>query len=382
MTRPIEPEVHWSEGLFLQPHHLQAQSRHVASLLGNALLGARPYAWGFRSLEIADPALANFLFRIERCEAVFPDGRVVQVPETAEVEAREFKEFLAAGSELPVRLGLRLHRDAAPNLDAGDGRAEPGRFLLRDVERRDENTGENPQRIDTRRFRLRFFLGEEETSGYATIPIAHVRRSAGIGAAPERTPYVPPLLDLAADARLRECCKELCEQILTKDRILGDRLSRRRITFRTAAGAEAEEILKVHALNTEIPALREALIAPDLHPLAIYLVLLRICGALSIFDETRVPGDLPAYTHEDPWACFSGLVKRIRDLLDKVAPTWFTEVPFEVVKRDVSGSFQKVALREEWLAPEYELWLGVIGPGRKDVAEDLAANKAKLGSPT
>ena len=60
------PEVHWSEGQFLRPHHFQAAMRQVETMRAAGLQAAAPYAWGFLSLNLTQEAIENYLIEIGR----------------------------------------------------------------------------------------------------------------------------------------------------------------------------------------------------------------------------------------------------------------------------------------------------------------------------
>jgi len=45
--------VHWSEGLFLQPHHLQAADRYWTETLQTSEQWDHPYYYGLRTLDFS-----------------------------------------------------------------------------------------------------------------------------------------------------------------------------------------------------------------------------------------------------------------------------------------------------------------------------------------
>ena len=51
------PEVHWSEGQFMRPHHLQTAFRNAETLRNAAIDGIQPFAWGFTHLDLAADAI-------------------------------------------------------------------------------------------------------------------------------------------------------------------------------------------------------------------------------------------------------------------------------------------------------------------------------------
>ena len=73
--------VHWFEGMFLSPQHLQAADRHALRRLQETEEWYNPFAWGLRSVEIDQAALANFMVDLQSCEARFPDGTHLSIPQ-------------------------------------------------------------------------------------------------------------------------------------------------------------------------------------------------------------------------------------------------------------------------------------------------------------
>ena len=53
--------VHWSEGMFLKPHHFQASDRYARERLKESEDWLHPHAWGFRSVRFDEDAIANYV---------------------------------------------------------------------------------------------------------------------------------------------------------------------------------------------------------------------------------------------------------------------------------------------------------------------------------
>ena len=52
-------KVHWSEGLFLRPHHFQQADRYLEAALEGRTRHLTPYAWGF--VDLIDRSVAKLL---------------------------------------------------------------------------------------------------------------------------------------------------------------------------------------------------------------------------------------------------------------------------------------------------------------------------------
>ena len=71
--------VHWYEGLFLRPQHLQAADRHWAEAAQISGQVDNPYNYGLQSLEFSREALGNHQFEIRRLKARLRDGTLIDL---------------------------------------------------------------------------------------------------------------------------------------------------------------------------------------------------------------------------------------------------------------------------------------------------------------
>ena len=55
----IPDQVHWTEGMFLSPHHFQQSTIYLENLLAHQLQRVSPFYWGIISCQIDELALAN-----------------------------------------------------------------------------------------------------------------------------------------------------------------------------------------------------------------------------------------------------------------------------------------------------------------------------------
>ena len=54
-------KVHWSEGLFLRPHHLQQADRYLENALESRTRYVTPYPYGFAAVETSRRAMEQTL---------------------------------------------------------------------------------------------------------------------------------------------------------------------------------------------------------------------------------------------------------------------------------------------------------------------------------
>lgn len=353
----IWTEINWAEGMFLRPHHLQMLHRYGETISTAALNTVSAYNWGFSELEISTEAVANSTFAVDRCTLRLPSGTWLRVPENTQVEPRDFDKILQNTSgALDVYFGVAVLQRVRPNtIGAGvkpDGRAY--RYTSEHVEFYDENTGQNPQQIEVRRFSGAIFFGDEDRAGYETVRVASIERSAGAGGAPQLVETaVPPVLDTQVWAGLYRQIKNILAEIGAKGSALARTAQERRMSFSTGALADVEHLFKLHVLNESGELIAGLLSSPTVHPYQAYVYLRGLLGKLSLFHDSRRPQEVQAYNHDDCGPGMFQLIKYIQDLLHAIAPSDFE---FAVFVRQPLGL--SVELTAEWIHEERSMFIG------------------------
>ncbi len=350
--------VHWHEGMFLRPHHLQAAQRHSAHL--DQLHGKwdHHYNWGLRSVAINPDALANNRLEIQSLRARLRDGTLVSIPEDGTIPPMDLKAAMGSDRRVTVFLGVPEIRLGRSNL-AGDDRAHGGRYVLDTLEIEDENTGLNPQPVQIRLLNLRLLTSNQDHAGYEVLPIASIERSGEAQTAPQiEMAYIPPILACDAWEPLRtNILQTIYNRIGTKIELLAGQVVSQGIAVESQAAGDALIIGQLRALNEAYALLGILGFANGIHPLTSYLELCRLVGQLSIYNDTHRPPDLPAYDHDDLGGCFYRVKQYIDFLLDKIIEPDYKQRPFEG-----AGLRMQVPLQLEWLSPAYLMFVGVKSP--------------------
>src|ERR1041385_622152 len=89
--------IHWHEGLFLQPHHLQLMQRRLQTDLRAARALFNPHCFGVLEGRISQDDLADGRVRFEKLRAIMPSGQEISFPEDAMLPALDIKAELARG---------------------------------------------------------------------------------------------------------------------------------------------------------------------------------------------------------------------------------------------------------------------------------------------
>jgi type VI secretion system protein ImpJ len=313
--------VHWHEGLFLQPHHLQRQARVVEQGRASDRAMSRPYPWGVLDLKLSTDALANGQVRLERLHAVTKGGIEVRVPETTDLPALDVRRWMAASPKaFTVCLALPVWQGARANT-LEEGTADDPRikraYRTGEETVSDENTGENPQPVLVRRHNARLIVEGEDTSELDVLPLVRVARSVGAetSAARVELAYVPPCLTIAGSVGLRRRLRDLADFIETSRMEQALQL-RSGWSIENLRGGQFGQLLRLMTFNraaSRLPALLAS--AEKGHgptPLEMYLELRTLLGELVAFHPDRDPFDAPAYDHENLGEVFAELDQKVR----------------------------------------------------------------------
>ncbi|HEY6842403.1 MAG: type secretion system protein ImpJ [Verrucomicrobiota bacterium] len=352
-------QVHWHEGLFLLPHHLQRIQRSIFEVSAFERRLSRAYPYGLIDARLSNDDLENMRLRFDRLHAIMPSGQEVLFPADAELPAMDIKQAFESRGRFTVYLGVPLWFAARANsVNPGQTVDPRAKILYRisETEVADENTGENTKTILHRRVNARLLLENDDRSDLEVIPLLRVTRAAGeeVGL-PRRDPeFVGPCLILNGSATLRELVRDLSSQVLGSRQELVVQITRGGFSIDTMRGIQFEQMMRLRTLN-RFGARLEALVeSPNLAPFDIYLELRELLGELAALHPDRDLYDSAPYQHDNPYPCFSELTSKIRELLKgSVAPS-FLKVPF--IK--INGVLKAALTDEHFLRPS-DYFLGI-----------------------
>lgn len=354
-----EPAINWHEGMFLRPHHFQAANRHWQDQLRQSSRWDVHYNWGLRAIEIDPDALRNYQFTVHRLEARMRDGTLIRVPQDVALTSLDLRASLEQRNPLEVRLAIPAvqigRANAGPNSEDTRYRVYTPRDGVPD-----ENSGQNPRPVQFRIPNLRLITEVQDPAGFEVLPLARVGRSTQAEAVPElHEPYIPPVLASDAWAPLH---RGIIQQIYHRVSKLVDQRANqvrsRRITFDSQSPGDRQIFESLRVLNEASAYLGILGDAAGIHPLQAYLELCRLIGQLAIFGPNAKPPELPRYDHDDLGGCFNTVKRYIDDLLALGGfSLGYEERPFVG-----EGLRMKVALEPAWLAPAWQMFVGVESP--------------------
>ncbi len=347
--------VHWHEGMFLQPHQFQAEHRYLTARAHRAASWPTHHVWGLRTVEVDTDALANNRLVVRALQAVFRDGTPIEVPADGLLPTLELKGLFEPGQPLMVHLAIPALNLGKANV-AEDQSDPNARYRLDTQELEDENTGVNPQPIQVRRHNLRFLVGDQDQTGFITLPLVRLVKSAIANAPPEvDVSYIPPVLACDTWPALHaDILQSLFDRIGRKRERLASALAARGGALVGTDPQDAVSAAHLRELNESYAVLSVIAFTPGIPPLLAYTELCRLVGQLAIFDRSGRWPAIPPYDHDDLGGCFYRVKVYLDTLLDILPEPEYKERPFIGM-----GLRMQAAIEPTWLDPAWELYLGV-----------------------
>jgi type VI secretion system protein ImpJ len=307
-------KVVWSQGMFLLPHHFQQESRHVNYALEMRARAIGPHAWGYFELALDEGQLAVGRLGISRASGILPDGTPFSIPRH-DVQPAPYEVPADLKGEL-VYLAVPVAREGVTQVGFdGVETAELFRWRARSEELRDHsNAADEPEPVQTGTLDLRLLRAKDATDGYALLGVARVLERRSDGQVVIDRDYIPPQTRIDASQQLSAQASLLHGLVHQRARALAARMGQL-----SHGVSEMADFLMLQALNRAVPVFRQHALAPNTHPLDLYLFCLQLAGELSTFNsESRFPTEHPLYRHDDLHATFLPVIADLRRMLSTV----------------------------------------------------------------
>jgi type VI secretion system protein ImpJ len=314
--------VHWHEGLFLRPQHLQAMQRYIQdSVIAERRRGCS-YSYGVISAHLDEASLENQIVRFERLSAVTPAGIFVSFPENCELPSLNIEEAFSTATEpLTICLAVPLWQSARANAIDFGGREDYRTariFRVAEINCLDENNGKNEQPIHVRKINARLQFNTDEMTDLDVLPLLKVSPNPTNegGLSPRRdSDYIPPCLLSSGHPALQESLRDIINlmevsrrQLYAQLRVLGANISN------LTLGIQFERWERLKVLNSYSTKLACLARAPAATPFDYYLELSSLQGELAAFYPGRPEyADCAGYNHDNLGLSFQGLFKQLRN---------------------------------------------------------------------
>lgn len=325
----------WSEGMYLAPHHFQAQNRFFEDSVQFAVASLWRDAYGLVSLELDQDAIRNGTVALVHAVGVFPDGLPFDMPECDPLPpVRNITDLFSPVAEsLTVCLSIPRRVQGGPNCTLASNGQVSTRYIGSAVTLADENSGQDEKPVTLGQKNVALALESESGTDHLTLPLARILRD-GAGHFVYDSTFVPPCLKLSASPALISMTQRLVEILEEKSAAVSRSQAGSPGQFQ--AGISAGQIAQfwfLHALNSHLAPLRHLLLSKHAHPEELFRELLHLGGALCTFGLDSHPRTLPVYDHQHAENCFAALDDHIRRHLEIVLPSKALSIPLSSIQR-------------------------------------------------
>jgi type VI secretion system ImpJ/VasE family protein len=333
----IKGQIHWYEGLFLQPHHLQYMQSYFAENFARDRRLYWNFSYGVVEAKISDDQLENMRVSFDRLHVVMPSGLEVNVPDNAYLPSLDIKEAFASSSgPLTLSLGVPTWSPSRSNVIEKDAEQDwriKRRYRVAEIEKPDENTGENPRSILVRQINARLLLDSDNHSDLEVLPLLKIVHAAGedVGL-PRRDPaYIPPCLVIGGSPVLAELLRDITNQVMASRNELVVQVNRGGFSIENMRGVQFEQVLRLRTLNRFSARLGSLIHNPNsVTPFQMYMELRQLLAELAALRPDRDQFEIVEYEHDNPAIAFNEVSARIRSLLKGVVRAKFLKVSFSM----------------------------------------------------
>ena len=356
----MSPQLHWHEGLFLLPHHLQHLQHGLSDDITDVRRLGMPHAYGLWEAAISQDELANYRLRFEKLKVMMPSGVVVSAFENAELADLDLKPLFATGeTSFLISLAVPLWQSKRANAFEIGAHVDPRvklQFVPREATLFDENTGENPKPVFIRKLNARLITEQEDHSDVEVIPLIRILRVAGENLGTPRIDFefVPPSLFLESSALLHKKVRDLVNQVEASAKELGVVLTRGGFSLETIRGVQFEQLLRFRTLRRAVARLGALLEVGRVPPFTWHTELKGLYAELTALHPEITDYEAASYDHDDLARTFNDIDVRIRALLKSAVGASFLRLEFTTEE-----TFLSAALSDEHLTRPIEYYLAI-----------------------
>ncbi len=301
-----EKRVVWSEGMMLQPHHFQQQSRYHEAQLRQAVSTSMPYPWGILSLEIESSLLKSGKFGINQAEGIFSDGSLFSIPATDKLP----NVIDIDQSHLNAILYLALPLRRQGNNELNREQASAGRYQWSEQEIRDvSGLTNNTAFVEVSGLNCSFRTSLQDNSEFTCLALAKVDDVSPNGAVSLSTDFLAPALNAKTSPLLSHFLSELVSMTQHRIQALAARVS----LASSSTTSDITDIMMLQTLNRHLPMLRYMDKADSLTPFYLYEKFVSLIGDMStIIQADKMVPALPYYQHQQLSEVFLPLMEQLR----------------------------------------------------------------------
>ena len=311
--------LHWTDGLFLQPHHLQYLQRSFFEYERRNRTAYMSYPYGLIDFEIDADALSSLRVIVKRFSAVMPDGTEISMPGNVVLAPLDLSSTLKEHPEdITVYLAVPLWSEFDANLSEAGLAVSKRLFLTVEHPVRDENTGDNEVSVVTRRINARLITQFDDQTDMQILPVLKLTVVSNHGSEKELVvdeKYIPPFMVITQDCVLSKMASDLLYKTARcRDKLLND-LTVAQFKPEAFSGINAYNMMQLRVLNLYENRLSCLMALKNLSPFDLYLELRSFLAELRSLHPMNEITEIGAYNHSDYAAQFNEIINDIYSMI-------------------------------------------------------------------
>lgn len=312
----FKESVHWSDGLFLQPHHMQ-QMQNLIFDINRALWKLNVYyPYGLIECEINEELLDDLRIGLRKICAIMPDGTEISMPGNASIPMLNLDIDKCLDNEnFLIYLALPVYNENEANLNSS---TETNRlYKTKEYAIKDENTGNNEISLLKRIFNIKLSIDKNDDN-YVYLPICRLNWISKNINAPKLTfdrDYCPPFFIMSHDCVIKEYVLELMYLIRKKRDQISEQIAQSGYNTNDISGENLFHILQLSVLNSFESVISAVVNTNKAQPFEIYLKLASFLGELSALFPLLKKHEIMEYDHNNLMSVFKDLIRKIRSVL-------------------------------------------------------------------
>jgi type VI secretion system protein ImpJ len=320
--------VAWFSGLPVSQQHFQLQDTLFESSQQQLARGSK-YYYGLKNIEIDEARLEQGTISITKCEVVMPDGTFISIPDvdsdTLSLQLDEsISDKVVYIAVAPVQKQARLV--AKDKLSATTERYYMSKELVNDA----MSGAEQSIELDVLRLNIYLIADTSNYQDFTIIPVAKVSSVSSNNTIILDKNYIPPLLDIFANDKLKKILKNIFGLAQQRRKQLMQRLT----NIDEYGTAGLIEMLFVQLLNRYTPSIQHIYDGDKTHPEDLFRTLLSLSSELRTFTHKEKGYDnCPKYKHEDLSQTFTILSEDLQEAFEYVFEERAVRIPLSYFEK-------------------------------------------------
>ncbi len=307
-------KVIWSEGMFLQPQHLQQHDRYLEHLITQRSEALGTHTWGITELKLNTHLLSLGKFAVQTCRGILPDGTAFDIP--ARDNAPLPLDIPAGVTHTEIFLTLPLQRAGVAEASAKQVGQHHWRYQIDTTEIADNNAfSDMTAPIQIGKLTLQLKLASDDRQGLSCLGLARILETRTGHNIILDNDYLPACLNVHAISAFSSLIQEMQSLLHYRGNMLMQRLT----ATGTGGVAEIADFMLLQLMNRSEPLLVHLSQLQGLHPETLYRLLIQLMGELATFThQNRRPIQPPIYLHHDLQTTFAPVITELRKALSMV----------------------------------------------------------------